>query len=65
MTSHIPDEGQVMARTYSLYADAAIFVFLTSIRDRDYLLYAMGGFDSELFRKECRGARKSKFFPSL
>ncbi|MGA2092691.1 MAG: hypothetical protein ABSH16_04700 [Sedimentisphaerales bacterium] len=23
----------------------------------------MGGIDSELFRKECRGALKSKFFP--
>jgi hypothetical protein len=35
-------------------------LLLTSIRSRNYHLYAMGGIDSELFRKECRGARKSK-----
>jgi hypothetical protein len=33
---------------------------LDSIRVRDYHLFVMGGFDSELFRKESRGARKSK-----
>jgi hypothetical protein len=35
-------------------------VFWTSIGGRDYPFYVMGGIDSELFRKECRGARKSK-----
>jgi hypothetical protein len=35
-------------------------LLLTSIPDRDYPYFAMGGFDSELFRKESRGARKSK-----
>jgi hypothetical protein len=39
---------------------AAVFVLLTSIRSQNYNFYAMGGMDSELFRKECRGARKSK-----
>lgn len=29
----------------------------TSIRSRDYPLCAMGGIESEPFRKECRGAR--------
>jgi hypothetical protein len=35
--------------------------FLTPIRSWNYHLEAMGGFDSELVRKENRGARKSQF----
>lgn len=33
---------------------------LTSIRSRNYYFYARGGINSELFGKECPGARKSK-----
>jgi len=33
----------------------------TSIRGKDYLLYARGSVDVDLFRKECREERKSKF----
>ena len=33
----------------------------TSIRGKDYLLYARGSVDADLFRKECREERKSKF----
>jgi hypothetical protein len=55
------DDGLGRGRTVSF---AAIFVFLTSIRSRDYPLHAMGGIDSELFRKEYRGALKSKFLIS-
>jgi len=40
------------------------FLVLDSIRGRNYHPYAMGGIDSELFMKECRGALKSKFLSS-
>jgi hypothetical protein len=39
--------------------------FLTSIRGKDYLLYARGRVDADLFRKECREERKSKFLSPL
>ena len=39
--------------------------FLTSIRGKDSLLYARGGVDAKLFRKECREERKSKFLSPI
>jgi len=33
----------------------------TSIRGKDYLLYARGSVDADLFGKECREERKRKF----
>ena len=41
------------------------FVLLTSIPDRDYPYFAMGGLDSELNRSVSRAERKSKFLHSI
>jgi hypothetical protein len=39
--------------------------FLTSIRGKDSLLYARGGVDAEIIRKEYREERKSKFLSPI
>lgn len=48
------------AKEYYIARVVAVPVFLTSTGSRDYLLYAMGGIDSELKGRDRRLARKSK-----
>jgi hypothetical protein len=56
-----PETGDSMPRE-----KGSSYPFLTSIRGKDYFLYARGSVDADLIRKERREERKSKFLaPNL